>query len=360
MAGHALISLSDLTELMFLCYNRYMDAITNTDASANPNIQVEAIRVLTREIPTNEFGMPTGVYRTDLLPFHNYVPNHHNHHVDVDVDLNTEEGVEHRALALPPEQQEPQPQEYRIAGFLSKELHGAFIPLQFDEGFPAFNNGLPFWSRFDFEPSDAFEAFQRYTQMNLGRLATSSEEEYDGKAASGTRSLSTLVAEMYPDTQVLDMVAQYQEYYHLYYWGMRAHAYDLYRVAQFRKQQEHRAVESQDEHYVLSRRLRHKLMSYFENDEDFMDMMTPKVALDMLKTLVGIERVSAGIPAGGPVNENTTDASGKPFEMVLRTVSNSNRRDDHATVNEEGEILDRALKSPEAVELLQELIIRHG
>ena len=35
---------------------------------------VIAIRQLTAELPLNDFGLPTGIYRTDLLPFHEYIP----------------------------------------------------------------------------------------------------------------------------------------------------------------------------------------------------------------------------------------------------------------------------------------------
>jgi hypothetical protein len=336
------------------------------------NIQVEAIKALTREIPLNDFGLPTGVYRTDLLPFHDYVPkgangsngagaNGNGAVVDgtfVDttdlVVLDVEDDADLSVASVLPLEGEI----YRIAGFPAKSLRGAFVPLQFDEGFPAFIDGSPFWSRLEFEPLEAFEAFQKYTQMQQGTTASETEEDYDGTEASGLRSISALVSLLHPSGEVIALLDMYQTYYHLYYWGLRAHAYDLFRVAQHHKQQELRAVETQDEHYIMARRLRHKLMKYFENEEDFWDLMTPKVGIDMLKTLVGLERISAGVPAAGP--STTEHEVGKPFEVILKSVANVGRLTASATINEEGEVLDKALRDPAATEVLQELIIRQG
>lgn len=338
------------------------------------NIQLDAIRALTAEIPLNDFGLPTGIYRTDLLPYHDYKPNGApapevrallEHEVEEEMEINGHSPQDLTSLTT---QHVPEVGEkedvYRIAGFPARALHGAFMPLQFDEGFPAFESGLPFWSRLDYEPSDAFEAFQKYLQMSLGRASTLDgqglDEEYDGVDATGTRDLATLVGDNFPENKILMMSKIYQEYYHLYYWGMRAHAYDLYRVAQYRTQQEIRAVETQADHYVQSRRLRHRLMQYMNNEEDFWDMMTPKTGLDMLKTITQLERISAGLPAAGPINEAAEASRGKPFEVTMRTVAQTNRRAPDKVINEDGQVLDKALEDPNATEVLQELIIRSG
>lgn len=330
-------------------------------AVSQQDMQIDAIRNLTKELPLNDYGLPVGVYRTDLLPFHDYVRPGSKDLVVVEVD---------DSVASPSVEQEGAPatevavQEhiFRTAGFPTKSLAIAFMPLQYDEGFPAFGNGGPFWSRLEYEPTDAFAAFHQYLQMSLGKAASSDdvEDEYDGTAASGIRSISQLASDLHPDSNLLEMVDLYKGYYHLYYWGMRAHAYDLFRVAQYRKQQEHRAIETQDEHYITSRRLRHKLMQYFDSEEDFWDLMTPKVGLDMLKTLTQLERISAGIPAAGPMSEEMAAKAGVTFEMELQTVAQSNRPSQGTTITDEGELLDNALKDPHATEILQRLIIRSG
>ncbi|NIW97454.1 MAG: hypothetical protein GWN13_04260, partial [Phycisphaerae bacterium] len=35
-------------------------------------IQIEAMRELQKKIPLNDYGLPVGIYRADLLPFHDY------------------------------------------------------------------------------------------------------------------------------------------------------------------------------------------------------------------------------------------------------------------------------------------------
>ncbi len=331
------------------------------------SIQVEALRGLQKEIPLNDFGLPVGIYRTDLLPFHDYRPTTSGSSGDPTEEMPLDGSREGSSQQVAPQARlstfadGSNDQTYRIAGFPAGALGKAFVPLQYDEGFPAFDNGSPFWGRLDFEPSDAFHAFQRYLDMNLGTPADLENEDDFGSAASGTRSVSQLAASLHPDSNLIQMAESYQGYYHLYYWGSRAHAYDLFRVAQYRKMQELRAVETQDEHYIDARRLKAKLMQYFESQEDFWDMMTPKVGIDFLKTLTGLERISSGMPAAGPQTAEQTATAGKPFEMVLKTIAQINRgsHDGH-TVDEDGEVLDKALADPATTELLQTLIIRQG
>ena len=334
------------------------------------SVQIDAIRALTRELPLNDFGLPVGVYRTDLLPFHDYKPGRQTL-VAIDEGVATsvvvDEGViesdtdsEHEGA--PTTNDVTTPHVFRTAGFPTKDLAVAFVPLQYDEGYPAFDTGMPFWSRLEYEPPDAYEAFSKYLAMNLGAPATSvdPEDDYDGKAASGTRSIAQLATELHPDSNLLQMIDLYKGYYHLYYWGMRAQAYDLCRVAQYRKQQEHRAIETQDEHYITSRRLRHRLMQYMDSDDEFWDLMTPKVGLDMLKTITQLERISAGLPAAGPMSEEAAARGGIPFEIELRTVALRNQPAGGKTIDEEGNILDAALEDAASTEILQKLIIRAG
>jgi hypothetical protein len=252
---------------------------------------------------------------------------------------------------------------YRIAGFPAKDIQSAFVALQYDEGFPSFEDGRAFWSKMDYEPSDAFLAFDRYLKMNFGRPADSEDEGDFGKAASGIRSISELVSLMLPianDANSLQMIERFQQYYHLYYWGMRAKAYDLFRITEYRQKQELRALETQDDHYIQARKLRARLQQYMENETEFWELMTPKVGVDMLKTLTSLERISAGVPAAGPQTKETE--GNQSFEFQFRTVAQQRLGGEGAptTIDEDGHVLDRALEDPAAVALLQELIIRGG
>ncbi len=348
-------------------------AVTPKTQMSQEMLQVEALRGLQAEIPLNDFGLPTGIYRTDLLPFHDYHPESRPKTLDHDTTTivdslgssgesgDVSDGSRELATIKAPQVNPSISVGYRIAGFPADALAKAYVPLQYDEGFPAFNSGSPFWSRLEYEPADAFQAFQRYLEMNLGRPSDPEDDDDHGKAATGTRSVSQLATQLHPDSNLIKMVDIYQGYYHLYYWGSRSHAYDLFRVAQYRKMQELRAVETQDEHYVKSRRLLSKLDSYFDNQEDFWDMLSPKVAIDFFKTLTGLERISAGVPAGGPQTADQAAEAGMPFEVILKTVAQTNRGTGIGhTVDEDGEVLDRALEDAATTELLQTLIIRQG
>lgn len=378
----------------------------------------EIMRRLTAELPLNDFGLPTGIYRSDLLPLHLYVePGLGQSGTQLledqsgdlarrnpDLPEPSEDQADPTSLSLsenasdetpiepagsidpllilqggifPSGDGEPgskrrqdvalsQPKavtngEYTIAGFPWGPLQKAFVPLHYDEGFPSFDNGAAFWDKMPFEPMEAYQAFQRYCQMARGRSPNYEDDEDYGEPASGTRSISILVSRMYPnadDTLILSTIDRFKEYSHLYYWGQRVRSYDLFRIAQFRQQQELRAIETQDDHYIQARKLRHRLAQYMESEEEFWDLMTPKVAMDMLKQLTTLERISAGVPATGPQTES--ESRGQSFEVALKTVAQTHSGQKRNTFDEDGNVLDSALDDPAATEILQQLIIKTG
>ncbi len=314
--------------------------------------QVEALRALTEQIPLNDFGLPLGIYRTDFLPFNEYDPTAING--SAEIGLNGEPATPE--TTKPTNSHDKQIAVRRIAGFPASSLENAFVWLQYDEGFPAFEGGIPFWARLDFEPPKAHAVFQKYLQMHLGRKANEDDEEDFGESASGTRSIAQLATLTASDVDILVLQQEYRMYSHLYYWNMRANAYDLFRVTQHKKQQELRAIETQDEHYVTSKRLMNKLLNYMEDDEDFWGMMTPKTGIDMLKTLTQLERVSAGMPASGPAPVSD-HVGGQSFEVAFRQVAQSNNPRVRKEAGE-GEVLSKVLENPDDTETMQELVIR--
>lgn len=327
--------------------------------------QVDAIKALRNEIPLTDFGLPTGIFRPDMLPYHDYKPPSPRTPSVPSVpptpllEPPVESAVPSQALQVSTADTADtgSGHEYRIAGFPAESVHKAFVPLEFEEGIPVFNNGLPFWCRMDYEPLEAFQAFNEYLQMQRGRPGTDEDEDYGGVSASGVRGVAALAEKMY-NGKAVEMLPQLQEFYHLYYWGARSRAYDLYRVAQHRQSQELRAMETQDEHYVLARRIMHRLRNYFDEDELCWDLMTPAVATKLLAEVAKLERVSAGLPAAGPAGEAQSDRAGTPFEMLIRTLSNDHRVESGTTVDEEGNILEEALQDSNSVGALQELILR--
>src|SRR5690606_680790 len=123
----------------------------------------------------------------------------------------------------------------RVAGFRHEDLKAAFIPLNFDEGFPTLPDGRPFWEKLEYEPSQYHEAFQAYIQMP--------------QVSNGVRSLNDL-AEVMVTNGLLDLegynysmfTLKFKVISQIYLWHLRARAFDLYRIAAHKKQQEFRAV----------------------------------------------------------------------------------------------------------------------
>ncbi len=341
--------------------------------------QVIAVQQLTRELPLNDFKLPIGIYRTDMLPWHAYEPVQAPHAQplsiveeeddndiltsvvgseelqlaeDILMGNDSEEHIDDPTPNLPVEARER-----RIAGFLIDELEGAFIWLNYDEGFPAMPSGTPFWDNLDFEPPEAYSIFQRYLQMHQGRKADDDDEEDYGTPATGIRSISILASELHGDNELLGAREQYQTYYHLYYWGLRSKSYDIFKIAQHRRQQEIRAIEVEDSHFITGSRLMNRLLEYMDDDEDFWDMMTPKTGIDMFKTLVQLQRISAGLPAAGPASkEDGKRSTARGLETILRQVAQeSNVATDDVSKRED--LIAQILKDPEMTERLQRFVI---
>lgn len=339
---------------MSTVYNIDMDSITTT--------QLQAVRDLEQHIPLNEFNLPTGLYRIDLLPFHDYVQDHQDHR-DHQHHQQQERGLKDVATI------ETGPSEDRVAGFRVQDLDIAYVPLHYDEGYPTTPDGMPFWDRLLYEPPEAYFMFELYLQM--GRGPSDSERNDEGlhdledykTSATGFRSVSALahsLRDQNPSThQSLSIVIeQCHTYSCLYYWKYRSRAYDLFKLAHFQKQQELRAIETQDDHYIISRRLLGRLMKYFDNEEDFWDLLTPKVGIDMFKTLTQTQRISAGVPAGGPsnvANEQPTHS----LEVIMRRIAIGGQSElPSDDVVDTQVLLDQALSDPELVKNFQEIVIK--
>jgi len=223
------------------------------------------------------------------------------------------------------------------------QFRHAFVPIVFTEGIPAFPDGRPIWLRADYESEDVHRLFEQYLLM--------------GQA--GVRQLF-LLEEVGPYTQ-----AELQDFFFLYSWVPRLKAHDIFRVAEFRKIQANRAIDLEDDHYLKAQRLFDKAMVYMES-EQFLGELTPKTAIDLMKTVVQITRMSVGLPPNAARGSTASNGSGgnsdrTELEAILRTFGTHGEesastivgsREDGSTVH--GDIL----ADPEATHLAQELIIR--
>jgi len=309
------------------------------------------------KMPKNSIGLPEAIYRTDL------VPEPGPELLDGDPTPNSDSG----AQRLPMRQDtaggsrkskrngangsNTSLDDPSAAGGISQSLDGlsvAFLPLSYAEGYPTLPNGMPFWDRFDFEPAMAFQAFEAYViQGDQGaRQLFLLEQSKDIKATT----------------------AEMLDWFDLYYWESRSKAYDLFKIAQARKVRQIRALHTEDKHYLMSARLMSILQAYMLPDDkgesEFIQELTPKAAIDLLKTLAQMQRVSAGLPASGPAPYNPADPGGgiSSIDVIMRSiVQQGSPVEGPQTIDEEGntiEALDEALQDPHVAALAQELIIK--
>lgn len=221
------------------------------------------------------------------------------------------------------------------------QFRHAFLPIVFAEGFPSYPDGRPVWLRMDCEPEDVHRLFEQYLLM--------------GQA--GVRQLF-LLENLGPYK-----LASLREFFYLYNWSVRSTAYDIFRVAEFRKIQSNRALEMEDDHFVKSQRLFDKAMMYMESQE-FLDQLSPKAAIDLLKTVVAIQRQSVGLSAtGNSGKQSTNETPATSLEVTMRNVAPSGDKaggsSGIAAVDEEGKpIYGQILGNPETTHLMQELIIK--
>ncbi len=317
-----------------------------TNSYISPKAQL--VRDLFAKIPKNTLGLPEGIYRPDLLP--NTLPN---------TSRSSTRVPPCQPLTLDNESEEVLGELLEVDGsdadsklvlqvaeptIEDKYLKAAYVPISYAEGFPVLPEGRPFWLQMAFEPSDAYQAF----------------EEYLAQGNNGARQLFLL--EGHPDdSSTLNgySLQDLHSFFYLYYWQDRSRSYDIFRIAQFRKVKENRAMELEDDHFLKAQQLFDKCMAYIES-EDFMDMLTPKAAIDLLKTVVQLQRISAGLQANAP--STPKDATeGASLEVVLRQIAGNNQDGMSITVNQ-GEDdhahMELALQDPSTAALAQELVIK--
>lgn len=318
--------------------------------------RMEAMRALTLTLPMNEYGLPLAIYRSDLLPFDEWedpalaLSTKLAEDAEESVQLvENEDGVfEHPALTPSVI--------HRIAGFPSTHVVNASVALNYDEGYPAFDDGQTFWSQLHYEPAEAYEAFQRYLTMSYGRAPNPEDDDDIGEAATAQRSISDLALSYGGnDGEIIHLTEKMKLWFHEYYWGHRAKAYDFYKIAAHRKQQEMRAIETNDHHYFLGRTLVNKAMAFIEAEEDFFDMLTPKTAIDLLKMGTQLERLASGQGATAPAAAKEGSRS-QTLELHMRSVAQDSNPQGETL--EHGESFEEAYDDPELLDDMQELIVR--
>lgn len=304
-----------LIDLYNPIYNTYMDMLVPATPSALSE-RASLIRRAQSRLPVTGEDLPVGFYRADLLTL-----------------SDTTDPIDPTSKQL---------EEAQV-------LQAAYVELSYDHGYPILPGGEPFWHKLDYEPGIAYGAFQIFLDLDmnggareLSELAHNQEflrvlEQSSGSSPSHQRALDTLT-----------------EYYYLYYWRQRSKAHDLFKEAAYRHQRIRRAMSAEDYHYRLSEKLLREVETYLSS-ADFMKDLTPKTAIDALSKLVAIQRVSAGLPASGPLASKDVPITTQ-FEAILRQLAERPQTSDQTT--RKSPLIGTVLKDPKTVRDMQELVIR--
>jgi hypothetical protein len=325
--------------------------------SYRPSYRAQLVKKYGGRVPTTSEGLPTGYYRTDMLPAYPSAPaqNIGSLPPSPGAELRREDD---QFLATAKAMSSPQ-----VAGGLAVQdqgadladvLRAAFVELNFDHGYPGIPNGMPFWHKLEFESGFAFACFQLYL-----------ESGQDGprelfSVASNEELLRVASAQHQRQLGPQELLFALQEYFTLNYWSSRAKAFDLYKESAWRHQRLKRQVRTENSHFEIAEQLMAKLAVYF-GSERFMNEMTPKAAIDALGKIVAIQRISLGLPASGPLAANQQPEA-TSFEMIMRNVATTQgagqASGQRGVAEHTKDMLDQVLADPTAANNLQEVIIR--
>lgn len=226
--------------------------------------RTQLMQELTKNLPTNELGLPLFIYRPDIL----------------NVALIQEcDGTDYSPI--------------------NDMLSAATVKLTYDQGFPTVSNGDPLWSRLQHETVEGFAAFLQYLEQ---------------PGARKTSAVNHVAPELV------------MEWYHQSYWAIRARAYDLYRVAHHTRMREHRILTLNDNHYVEGEKIFAKLIQQLggklEDAEAMKELSIPEM-ISALEKVAKLQRSSVGLSSTGA---DKSDGPKTPsVEVVMREISSEGR-----------------------------------
>ena len=372
-----------------------MQADKANESSYQPSYRAQLIRKFGGRIPTTSEGIITGYYRPDMLPMQapGKVPKlfqetslanagNNAHMRDPDdsklaailcsaADADAEMGEAQNARITNREDAVKNEEDHVFAAIgdfrMPKNgmaivdvdpitLRHAYVELNFGHGYPAMPNGMPFWHKMDFEAGFAFAAFQMFLEMG----DDGPRELFD--LCQNLELLQVAGQQIGRDITPMELGFRLQEYFILHYWYVRGRAFDLYKETALRHQRLRKQVKMEDKHYKIADSILQKLEMYFQSDA-FMREMSPKTAMDALAKLVAIQRISIGLPSGGPLPINQ-QADATSFEMIMRNVAQTQGAGTSAGngfgsgSNHTKDMINQVLSDPSATQNLQEVIIK--
>lgn len=217
-----------------------------------------------------------------------------------------------------------------------EEVDAAAVDLTYYEGYPCLPRGGAFWNQLPHEPQEMFECFVQYLEQ---------------AADIGIRQLDLLAVQLGKD---LGRIAEASKEF---YWSIRARAYDMFIVAAEAKKRQHRVRKMENNHFADSGHLLTKLMDRFSGDnEDWIDELNAKEAIEAMESLIKIQRMSVGLVGQQASSTSKEFGEGDSTETIIRRLAqgsgaNASRSDRFASQ------LQALLDNPEQGELLQQAIL---
>lgn len=285
--------------------------------------QSDLIAFLSKHVPNNQLGLPEGIYRADLLPHVSaLVHTPQNKSTELTIDFGHQSITER------------------------DDVKCAYEALDYSEGFPTYL-GMPIWTPLPFEPQEAYKCFDIYLRQG----------------SAGARQIYTLTeAGDFPKHANIG-TNELQEYFHTYYWSARVRAYDMFYIAHRRREQERRALETDNSQYLMANRLMDLATLYLDEQQDeLLEMLTPSGFMDLIKLATQLQRITSGLPANAPRGEQSGQASA-PMEVIMRTIAQQALGDNLNTqaidnrTEDNKHALKQVMQDPDILTKMQEIVI---
>lgn len=245
-------------------------------------------------LPLNEFNLPRYVYRADLLDY--------------------------RYLLLLSRQADGKA--------IQDTLANAIQTLDYTQGFPTYPNGMPFWSRAEYESKEAFDAFLQYLEQPGART-------FHGMGSTAPEILLG--------------------YFHIYMWAHRARAYDMFQQAHHQRQRMVRIMRTEDNHYLEAEKMVSAIAAAIngKSAEDLAGMDADKL-VSMYEKTTRIQRIAVGLPANGGIDESKAPQN-TSVEVTMRTIAKKSGQD---AVHDDAADIDLMLQDVETLSVAQEFIVK--
>ena len=225
----------------------------------------DLVRELTKQIPVNEYGLPTYYYRPDLLDW--------------------------TILCSSMERGD--------ATFVDEMLQSAILPIWYTEGYPTIHKNTPVWGQMEWESKEAHQVFLQYADQ------------------AGIRTLHSIIS------TAPDLV---DEYFHLNYWASRASSLDMFKAAHHARLREHRIMRLEDDHFIAGEKIFQRIVKAIENKTaDQLQEMDVDKLISSLEKVSKLQRSAVGLSNNANSGAETPKATS--VEVTMRQVSSENKQD---------------------------------